>query len=113
MRVIAETVSAVRSASVLIFRRRPSASASCSRTHEKAPAPGGRLCQCPTEKQSERATSAGDRAEDPERLWTIRRSGERRGQQRQRGGGQQGSERALQSTCGDEHPERLGEASER
>ena len=65
------------------------------------------------EQQPDRGTTSGDRAEDPERLGSVRGSLEGHGQQAQRRRGEQRAERALQRSGGDEHPERLRQSADR
>jgi hypothetical protein len=79
----------------------------------QAPAPRDGLGQRAAEQQPERCASAGDRAEDAERLGAIRRPLERHRQQSERGGREQRSERALKCPRGDQHPEGLSHAADR
>ena len=79
----------------------------------QAPAPGQDLRQGTAEDEAERGAAAGDRAEDPERLGPVGRSGERDRQQRQRRGREQRTERPLQRASGHEHAEGLGQSADR
>ena len=80
--------------------------------HVQAPAPAERLGQRAAEQQSDRAAHARDRGVDAERLAALRRIGERRRQQRQRGRGEQRAEGALQRARADEHAEAVGRATD-
>nr|WP_255498324.1 hypothetical protein [Nakamurella sp. PAMC28650] len=70
-----------------------------------APAPRQVLGQHPAEQQSDGRAAAGDRAVDAEGLGPFPGVGERGGQQRERGGGQHGTECSLHSAGGDQHAE--------
>ena len=61
----------------------------------QAPAPGEVFRQGAAEHQADGATTAGDRAEDRERLGALGGVGERHGQQRQGGGREERAEDAL------------------
>ena len=78
----------------------------------QAPAPREHLGEDAPEQQADRRPAAGDRAEDPEGLAALVRIGERRRQQRQRRGSQQGAERALQGARRDQDAEGLRGAAE-
>ena len=67
----------------------------------------------PPSSRPTRAAGAGDRAEDAERLGALGGLGERRGQQRERGGREQRAEHALQGAGADEQAEALRGAAER
>ena len=81
--------------------------------HEQAPAPGQVLGERAAEQQAEGSAADGDAAEDPERPAALVRVAERGGQERQRGGGEQRGERALQRARSHEHAEALGRAAGR
>ena len=65
------------------------------------------------EDQADGGARAGDRAEDAERAVALRRNGEGRRQQAERGRREQRRERTLERAGGDEHPEALGQAADR
>ncbi len=69
------------------------------------PAPGDVLGEDAAEQKTDGGTTAGDRAEDAERLAALGRVGEGRGQQRERARGEQCAEHALQRARGDQHLE--------
>ena len=71
--------------------------------HVQAPAPVEQLGQRAAEQQADRAAHAGDGGVDPERLAALGGVGERRRQQRQRGGREHRGERALHRSGADEH----------
>ena len=79
--------------------------------HVQAPAPGEPLGERAAEQQPDGGPAAGDGAEDAERLPALGRLGERRGEERERGGREQRAEDALRGAGGDEHAERAGGAS--
>jgi len=80
---------------------------------EQAPAPVEHLGQRAAEQEPERPARTGDRAEDPERLRALRRVGERRGEDRERGRSEQRAEGPLERAGGDEQPEVLRGTAER
>ena len=80
--------------------------------HVQAPAPVERLGQRSAEQQADGAAHTGDGGVDAERLVAFSGIGERRRQQRQRGGREHGSERALQRPSADEHAEALRGAAD-
>ena len=75
-------------------------------------APGEVLGQHAAEQQADRAAGSGDGAEDAECASAILTGRERGGQQRERRGGEQGAEDALQRACADEHLEALRGAAD-
>ena len=81
--------------------------------HVHREAPGEVLGQNAAEQQADRAAGAGDGAEDAECAGAIRAGRERGRQQRERGGGEQRTEDALQRACADEHLEALRGAADR
>ena len=70
---------------------------------EHRPAPAQVLRQQPTEHQSDRGTTPGDRPPDPERLSPLSRRGEHHGHQRQRRRRQHRPEAPLQSPRTEQH----------
>jgi hypothetical protein len=81
--------------------------------HVQAPAPVEHLGERAAEQQADGAAHAGDPGVDPERLAALGGVGERRGQQRQRGGCEQRAEGTLQRPGRHEHAEALRGAAQR
>ena len=79
----------------------------------QAPAPVEQLGQRAAEQQADGTPHTCDRGVDAERLAALLGIGERRRQQRERGGREQRAENALKCPGGDEHVEALRGAAER
>ena len=77
--------------------------------HEQHPLPAGPLGEHAAEQHAGRAARAGDGAPDAERLVALGALGEGRGDDRERGGGDQRGAEALHGARRDQHDVALGE----
>ena len=72
--------------------------------HPQHPLPAGVLGEHAAEQDARRAAGAGDRAPDAQRLIALGAVAEGRGDDRERGGGEERGAEALHGAGGDQHP---------